>query len=372
MRHTFSARGIRFAGDRRFISLTHRFKTKFEKPKKFKRFKMSLSKFSERYNNSRTIDHVMQDFYNKLEANTWTSKEMRRILEDLRDYNEAPPRIKQIFEELLEFFAPGDNMVSENLSVRFILEARTREERKFYILQNSNEIVHQDTYNLFIFILPEDVQVRVLRGVDDIEAVNRKALFIQHLIEAKESYALRRVRAACTEGIFFVSLFQIIFFFRNKNIFKEFVFANEQISKDETLHRDQNCEAARRELTVAETPEVIAIIEEAVAIEVGHLEHILRTPVYGKEEDIKAGLTVENLTIFVKMLADQILIRCGLRAHYKCHIDLPWSKGMGDSRKQNFYEGTVGNYKMFSVKDANNKVSEDAYTNPVKVLKEAF
>src|SRR5205085_899138 len=100
-----------------------------------------------------------------------------------------------------------------------------------------------------VSIVPDlESQNRVFSMIDTLPCVKAKGDYIEKYIYSDLSKGLRYVAAAVSEGIFFVTLFAIIFFFRGKNVLPNFIFMNEQISKDETLHRDYNCDRAKRHL----------------------------------------------------------------------------------------------------------------------------
>ncbi len=287
------------------------------------------------------------------EAQAWSAKEIdyRR---DRELWSTYPPRYQEIYCDLLGFFAPGDGLVSTNV-LRMIGECTTYSEMMFLIKQLDNELTHSEMYGMFIAsIIPDEKdQKRVFGMVNDLPCVKAKAEFMKKYIQSYKSRAHRDVAAACSERIFFVTLFAIIFYFRNKGVFPSFVFGNEQVSKDETLHGDFYCDRAKR-LGLPPLAEVQEIVDEAVQIEIAHMAYILRKPIDSKEVDAAAGMTVENLSKFAQFLGDQVYTLLDLPLKYEAKCVLKHMGDIGLSRKTNFYEQKVGSYKKISLQDAIN------------------
>ena len=181
-------------------------------------------------------------FYCKQEAADWSAKELD-FLPDIENYKKLRPRYKELFNKILGFFVPGDGLIAKNVGCRFLNECDTYEESLFYNIQLKIEATHAESYSsTAISCIPDQKeQQEVFGAVDNIEAVKIKADFMKKYIDSNLPKELRMLASACSEGIFFVALFAIIFYFRDKHVMKTFIFMNEQISKDETLHRDFYC-----------------------------------------------------------------------------------------------------------------------------------
>lgn len=311
-------------------------------------------KDSRRYGLFPLRDEAIWEFYCKQEAQIWSAKELD-FSNQKAAFDKLSPRIRELFKNLLSFFSPGDGLISENV-VRFLQEAEQFEETLFYTIQITNEMTHGESYGLAIvsMIDNEAEQKEVFEMIDNLDCVKQKGNFIKSYIDSEESKGLRYLAAACSEGIFFVSLFAIIFFFRDENILPPFIFLNQQIKRDETLHRDYYSMMTKRTLKPEETERAYQIIDEAVNVEIEHLKYILRTPVLSEEEDSIRGLTIENLSIYVKMLADQICELSGLPAKYNVETELPWMVDLNVSEKPDFYSVKVSNYKRFNLADGLN------------------
>jgi ribonucleotide reductase beta subunit family protein with ferritin-like domain len=158
---------------------------------------------------------------------------------------------------------------------------------------------------------------------------------------------------ASAEGIFFSVLFAIIFWFRSKGILQNFIFMNEQISKDEGMHRDYGCYLFRKELSKGGeyVPEgwkekVTQILDEALEVELEFLQVLVPEPI--------DDLTYENLADYARVVTDHLRYALSLPTKYNVTNKLTWMNDISLSQKGNFYEVRIGSYKNFSVKDALN------------------
>ncbi len=296
-------------------------------------------------------DELAWKFYCLQESQMWSAKELKFIL-DRREYPNLPSRYKQLYEDLLAFFSPGDGLITKQV-IRYLRECTNFTEMSFLIAQIFIELVHAESYGMAIVSVISDPekQKAIFNMVDDLPCVKAKALFIEKYENADLSRGLRYIAGAASEGIFFVSLFVVIFYMKEKNFMKTFIFLNEQVSKDETLHRDYNSMKAGILLGFT-YEEAVNVLKEALEIEMDHLKYILREPIDSIEADKTAGLTLDNIKLFIEGLADQILIMAGFSPYFKSVIDLPWMRGLALSRKSNFYEISVGNYKKISFQEA--------------------
>ena len=136
-------------------------------------------------------------------------------------------------------------------------------------------------------------------------------------------------------------------------MFKNFIESNEQISKDETIHRDEKCMEARRSLKIEEHARAVEIIREGVKIEKMHTKYLLKDSIETEQQDRDSGLYLENLYLYIEMLADQICYLSGLEPIYNSKAVLPWMEDINMSQKTNFYErDVVGSYRGFDPKEA--------------------
>lgn len=295
-------------------------------------------------------DPVSWEFYKRQEACDWSAEEFR-FTKDRDDYLESPKRIKDLLKDIFGFFLIGDGLISEDLVVLIqeAIEEKNWPKVMYLSMQLKMENTHAETYSkAALTIVPESEHSQMIEMCEKLECVRKKGDWITTFIDSQESKALRNVGCACGEGIFFVGLFSIIFYFKKLNKFKDFIESNEQISKDESIHRDEKASEAQRSLVPGEFERAREIIKSAVELEKEHTRYLLREPILSKEADEESGMTIENLEKYIEMLGDQVAILCGLEAIYKTKINLVWMEDINLSQKTNFYErNVVGSYRKF-------------------------
>jgi ribonucleotide reductase beta subunit family protein with ferritin-like domain len=312
-------------------------------------------------------DEMSWEFYTRQEAQDWSAKEIEWD-RDRKDFAALPPRHQQLFLELFGVFLPLDGAVSVQLQ-RMLCEAPTYEAMMFFTMQMKIELTHSEAYGMAAQSVPlnDESKVAIFEMVDKQECVAAKAEYIEKYIDSDKSWALRAVAAACSEGIFFVSLFSLVFYFRSKNVLPAFIHANSQIMLDETLHRDFFCAHAARELKMEEHEEAKKIIEEAVTVEFAMLDFLLRTPIDSIEADEASGLTVENMRKYIQGLGDQIAELVGIPPIYNISWSPPWCGDMGLSQRNNFYEARGATYKRFDPVKAMDWKARTGLTQKVEV-----
>jgi ribonucleotide reductase beta subunit family protein with ferritin-like domain len=180
--------------------------------------------------------------------------------------------------------------------------------------------------------------------------VKAKADWMNKYMYADIPKSMRYLAFSACEGIFFSVLFSIIFWFRSKGILQNFIFSNEQISKDEGLHRDYGAHLFRKQIEQNPFPgwekQADQILEEALEIELQFLKELVPEPI--------DDLSYESLADYARLVSDNLRVQLGLGQKYKVKTVLTWMNDISLSQKTNFYEGRVGQYSQFSSKDALN------------------
>jgi ribonucleoside-diphosphate reductase beta chain len=313
-------------------------------------------------------DPVSWEFYKKQEACDWSAEEFR-FTKDKDDYLDSPKRIQDLLKDIFGFFLVGDGLISEDLLVLIqeALKEKNWPKVMYLSMQLKVENTHAETYSkAALTIVPDSEHKDMIEMCKNLDCVRDKGEWIQKFIDSQESKALRNVGCACGEGVFFVGLFSIIFYFKRLNKFKDFIESNEQISKDESIHRDEKASEAKRSLVSGERERAVEIIKSAVELEKNHTRYLLREPIISEEADREAGMTIENLEKYIEMLGDQVAVLCGLDIIYETKVNLPWMEDINLSQKTNFYErNVVGSYRKFNPETALNGEGEgDPLANP--------
>lgn len=310
------------------------------------------------------LDEKAHEFYQRQELTHWSASEMEFVA-DVPNYNSASPNVKKIVDTILAFFLSGDGIISDNILFRFLLECKTYEEKAMFISQLHIELIHAETYGLSAFSFKKDPQAmaELIESVQNTECVKHKMAFMEKWMLADRPRYQRLVAFTCAEGIFFCTLFAIIFFFRSKGLFSNFVFANELIAADESLHRDFGAHLFRCEMEEGYKGEpnsyykheyvenfindirsdVLEIIEEALSIEDEFVDYILNENV----EDLNA----KDLKQYARLIADNLLVQLGYSPKFNVKNPFTWMEEANLETKTNFYERRVGAYKKKSLED---------------------
>jgi len=296
-------------------------------------------------------DEKAFEFYKKQEAAVWSANEMD-FIRDKKDYERLEPKLKHLVDMILGFFAPGDGLIAQNIVFRFLLECETFEEQAMFITQLFIELVHAETYGMTIMVFhpKEEDQKRIFTMCEELPCVKAKADWMNKYMYADIPKSMRYLAFSACEGIFFSVLFSIIFWFRSKGILQNFIFSNEQISKDEGLHRDFGAYLFRKQIEKHPydgwEKQAEQILDEALEIELDFLKALVPEPI----DDLNA----ESLGEYAKMVCDNLRVQLGLPQKYKIKNVLTWMNDISLTQKTNFYEGRVGQYQQFSTKEALN------------------
>lgn len=219
--------------------------------------------------------------YKQSLASFWTTSEID-MSEDVRQWDTKLTASERLFiAHVLAFFAASDGIVIENLATRFTGEIQVPEVRAFYACQCLMETIHSETYSMLIEVLIRDQseQRRLLRGIETIPCVQRKAEWAVKWIEDKDSpFSTRLVAFAAVEGIFFSGSFAAIFWLKKRGLMPGLTFSNELISRDEGLHTDFACVLYQHTVLRPSSETIWEIVSEAVKIEKDFMRGIPSSP----------------------------------------------------------------------------------------------
>ncbi len=299
-------------------------------------------------------------FYKRQESTDWTAEEFI-FTKDAEEYRDAPDNIKRLMKGIIGFFLIGDGLISAEIVTLLNRAYEQKNWPKFYYLSMKLKIenTHAETYSkAALTIVPKEEHPEIVSMCKDLECIRNKGNWLQKYVDYSESEALENVACAVGEGVFFVSLFAIIFYMRKLGLFNTFIESNEQISKDETTHRDEACAEVKRLITIGEVEKAIEIIKTGVEIEKSHADYLLQFPILGEVSDRDAGLTKENLYKYIEKLANEVCHLCGLELIYPDKsFSLKWMEDINMSQKSNFYEReNVVSYRKF---DPNRKQDDE-------------
>lgn len=303
------------------------------------------------------LDEQAYKFYEDHENIHWTDKELDYVA-DIAWYENATLQVRKIIDTILAFFLSGDGAISDNIVYRFLLECGSYEEKAMFISQLHRELMHASSYGMMTLVFKRTAAAiaELIESADKTECVKRKIEFMEKWMLADRPRYERLVAFACAEGIFFCTLFAVIFWFRSKGQFETFVHANIMISKDESLHRDWGAYLFGQEVSkiLKTNPEkaseiketVLQIIKEAIEIEELFADHILDEPL----EDLNS----HDLKKYARLIADNLLSQLSYEPFYGEKNPFTWLDNISMEQKGNFYEVRIGDYKRRSLADVLN------------------
>lgn len=289
-------------------------------------------------------DAELWEMYQKSKASFWTPEEID-LATDIKDWNEKLTDSERHFlKHVLAFFAASDNIVCENLAARFYMEVGEPEAQAFYAFQIAMEIIHAETYQLLISTLVSDPaeRERLFSAVTTVPTVKRKAEWAVRWIENRDASFLQRLVAfACVEGIFFSGSFASIFYMKTRGLLPGLSFSNQLISRDEGLHCDFACLLAKRAGGLRTDPTILAIIQEAVQIELEFVTDSLPVRLL--------GMNAESMSDYIKFVADVLMVKLGLDKLYHTPNPFPFMEQISMQGKTNFFESRVAEYQRAGV-----------------------
>jgi len=281
------------------------------------------------------------NMYKKAQASNWTAEEVN-LDDDMADWERLSLDERHFIAHVLAFFAASDGIVVENLAMRFCAEVPIPEARCFYAFQLHIENVHSETYSLLLdtYIKNEDEKRHLLSAVTTIPTVKKKAEWALRWIH-NGTFRERLIAFACVEGIFFSGSFCSIFWLKKRGLMPGLTFSNELISRDEGLHRDFACELYNMLAPELSSEEVVAIVEEAVALEIEFVEDALK-------EDV-IGINARSMGTYIRFVGDHLLSTLGLPKRYNVSNPFDWMEMISLEGKTNFFEKRVGEYAKANV-----------------------
>lgn len=301
-----------------------------------------LTKSSNRFVLFPIAHQKVWEMYKKALASFWVAEEID-LFQDLQDLTKLSPNERYFISHVLAFFSASDGIVNENLALRFYNEVQYPEARAFYGFQIAMENIHAETYGLLIdtYIKDEIEKRHLLKAIETIPTVKKKADWALKWIYGQESFAKRLLAFAAIEGIFFSGSFCAIFWLKKRGLMPGLTFSNELISRDEGLHTDFAClmySMLENKLTEAE---VYALISEAVTIEKEFICDALPVSLIGMNSALMGQ--------YLEFVADRLLRELGHKPLFKAVNPFDWMELISLQGKTNFFEKKVSEYQKANV-----------------------
>lgn len=285
-------------------------------------------------------------FYETQRDAFWFPAEVE-LTEDIQDWNnKLKDADKHFLTYTLSFFAQADALVLENLDVNFSMDINIPEASIFYGLQSGIESIHWEMYSLLIETLVQDPKQKekALSAIQHYPSIEKKALWVKKWFDRNISYPSRLIAFACVEGIFFSSAFASIFYFKKRGLMPGLSLSNKFIARDEGIHRDFALElfkVLRQENNTVSDSIVYEIVKESVEIEINFVNESLNVELI--------GINSNNMSQYVKFVADHLLSSLNLSKLYNVDNPFEWMSLISLNTKQNFFEGRVSEYKKKSI-----------------------
>jgi ribonucleoside-diphosphate reductase subunit M2 len=285
--------------------------------------------------------HAIWKMYKKAEASFWTAEEVD-LSKDIADWQRLKEEEKYFIKNVLAFFAASDGIVNENLVEKFMQEVQVPEARCFYGFQIAIENIHSEMYSLLIdtYIKDPAEKDNLFNAIETVPAVKKKAQWALNWIN-NASYAERIIAFASVEGIFFSGSFASIFWLKKRGLMPGLTFSNELISRDEGLHTDFACLMFHHLRNKPSEERILAIISEAVEIEIEFLTDALPVKLIGMNHDL--------MSTYIKFVADRLLNELSCKKVYKVANPFDFMENISLDGKTNFFEKRVGDYQKAGV-----------------------
>ncbi len=299
------------------------------------------------------------EMYRAAIKNTWSVEEVdfSTDVADLTLRMGEPER--HLVHRLVAFFATGDSIVANNLVLNLYKHINAPEARMYLSRQLYEEALHVQFYLTLLDTYvpdPED-RARAFDAVESIPSIRRKAEFCNKYLGSienigrLETIADRRrfllnliCFAACIEGLFFFGAFAYVYFLRSRGLLHGLAAGTNWVFRDESAHMAFAFEVVNTvrseepELVNAEfKADVYAMLDEAIACEVQFAEDLLGGGI--------AGLSVGDVTEYLRYCADQRLVTLGFEKHYNTKNPFAFMALQDVQEVTNFFERRVSAYQ---------------------------
>lgn len=278
------------------------------------------------------------EMYKKAASVFWLSDEIL-LHQDLRDLEKLSDNEKDFINHVLAFFAASDGIVMENLATRFYNDVPIPEVKNFYAFQIAMEAIHSETYSLLIdtYCKKDSEKRELFNAVSTFPAIKEKADWaIKWIDNANVSFAQRLIGFAIVEGIFFSASFCAIFWLRERGLLPGLSFANQLISRDESLHTEFACLLYSKIHNRVPQDIVYSMFDEAVDIEDRFINESIRCEMI--------GMNASLMKDYIKYIADRVLVMLGYEKRYEKENPFQFMEMSAVDGKTNFFDTKVAEY----------------------------
>lgn len=276
--------------------------------------------------------------YKKASSSYWVADEIN-FQQDLADLEKLNDNEKHFINHILAFFAASDGIVMENLSLRFSKEVKVPEATAFYSFQNAIEAVHSESYSLLIDTYVRDpvMKDKLFNAVQNFPAIKEKADWAIKWIDNQDAtFAQRLIAFAIVEGVFFSASFCAIFWLRKRGLLPGLSFANQLISRDESLHTEFACLLYSKLRNKLSQDVVHDMFADAVDIEMRFITESIPCNMI--------GMNSELMKDYIMYIADRVLVMLGYEKMYQKANPFDFTEIASLEGKSSFFEVRVAEY----------------------------
>ena len=282
----------------------------------------------------------LYDLYIKARSCMWTPDEID-MSTDLAVYTRLPKNIQHMINIVLSFFASFDELVNCNLLDHVIDKVPIMEAKYFYHFQLMMEDIHAIVYSSLIdtMIISGEDREYYLNSVENFDIIRRMAAFLNSTDTSSLGEIL--VRQGIAEGIFFQSMFFLIYWIRATCNVPGLTQSNELIARDESLHAQFATVLYARYLKPEHKlneAQFNALICEGVALSIELSQVIL--------DDSLTGINRKLMADYVQQIADVLCVQFGYTELYRVRANAPFMERLGRTSKDQFFEKRVTNYAL--------------------------
>ncbi|TDC78161.1 ribonucleoside-diphosphate reductase [Streptomyces hainanensis] len=291
--------------------------------------------------------------------NTWTVEEVD-LHSDVADLAKLSAGEQHLIGRLVAFFATGDSIVANNLVLTLYKHINSPEARLYLSRQLFEEAVHVQFYlTLLDTYLPDpDERAAAFDAVESIPSIREKAQFCFRWIDSVDDLSSLQTRedrrrfllnlicfAACIEGLFFYGAFAYVYWFRSRGLLHGLATGTNWVFRDESCHMDfafhvvDTVRAEEPDLFDEEMErEVTEMLREAVEAELQFARDLCG--------DGLAGMNTESMREYLECVADQRLVRLGLKPIYGSRNPFGFMELQNVQELTNFFERRPSAYQV--------------------------
>jgi ribonucleoside-diphosphate reductase subunit M2 len=277
----------------------------------------------------------------------WTVEEISTSVDVIHYESKLTPGERHFVKYVLAFFAASDGIVNLNLAQRFKKDIPILEVGYFYDFQIMMENVHAHMYSILLdSIIPSQAErEKLFNAIKTMPIITKMSQYMFKCIDSAEPFAVRLLRMACVEGIFFTGCFCAIYWLQNRGLMPALGHSNELIARDEALHTMFAMYLYTLLEPEYQLPEatIKKIFVEAVNLAKEFIGEALPTEL----SEMNAGL----MGSYIECQADNLVTLINLPVIYGSKHDFLFMEQQNLVNRTNFFERRVSEYAKAATAD---------------------